>query len=172
MSKLLAISTGILACVLRISSQAPPTDFVRKYSGDFVQTGASGDLRFDKTDPNPATLRTTVTDQELRSERTTKQGASELVLPLDGRSGTCKTEHDVAGTAKLTETAKYLEIETDFPSNQVKGKGTPYAHIHSVERWALSGDGSTLKVCGHADVLGGIVQFRKSGCLSYKRTAS
>jgi hypothetical protein len=161
MSKLPAITTLILACSLAISSQSLPTDVARRYGGDFVQTAATGDLRFDKGDPNPPVLSVAVANQELRTERTTKDGTAELVLPLNGGSGTYKTVGGVTGTAKLTETPKYLEIATDVPSKQLQG--TPYAHIQDVERWVLSGDGLTLKVCGHADSLGGLVQFRKVG---------
>ena len=90
-----------------------------------------------------------------------------MILPFDGREVSYTTIHAVAARAKLKVKGADLEIEKDIP--QAEFQGAPKAHMHSVERWRLSHDSKTLKICGHADSLGGVVEFRISGCEVFKR---
>ncbi|MGH9781808.1 MAG: hypothetical protein ACRD33_08295 [Candidatus Acidiferrales bacterium] len=99
--------------------------------------------------------------------RTTNGLREEMILPFDGREVSFTTSAGAVAKAVLKVKGKRLEIEKDIPQKEFRG--VPKAHIHSVESWSLSHDSRTLKICGHADSLGGVMEFRISGCDIFKR---
>lgn len=90
-----------------------------------------------------------------------------MILPFDGREVSYTTTRGVTAKATLKVKGADLEVQKDIPQKEIRG--APKVHIHSVEHWKLTRDSRTLKICGYADSLGGIVEFRISGCQVFKR---
>jgi hypothetical protein len=152
-----------LAVAVGAAGQSSTKATALNFTGHFILAGATGDLRFDPHNPKHPTLEVVQTADTLH----VKSLEEDMLLPLDDREIQYTTGEGYAATALLKVKGKHLEITKDIQGADFPR--IPKYHIHSVERWSLSGDSKTLKICGSADNPGGIVQFRKSGCQIFRR---
>jgi hypothetical protein len=163
------ISRGmLLPCTLVLLLCANPSFAQQlKFSGTYVLAGASGDLRFDPKMKDQPILKIGQTTDDLQTTLIEKGGTEIITLPLNGSEAAYTTLDGDAGRARIETKNKQIRIR-----RVVQLKSYPNlspSAIYVVETWTLSKDGKTLKICGDAEVRGGIAQFKKSGCQIFKR---
>ncbi|HEV2315047.1 MAG TPA: hypothetical protein VGR94_07060 [Candidatus Acidoferrales bacterium] len=163
MRTLIATALLLATATITFGQASSTTAPKRSFAGTFVLAGASGDLRFDAHSRNQPVLQILQTAGDLQITRTTDGGREKMILPFDGREVSYTTTRGVTAKATLKVKGADLEVQKDIPQEEIK------VHIHSVEHWKLTRDSKTLKICGYADSLGGIVEFRISGCQVFKR---
>jgi hypothetical protein len=137
------------------------------YSGTYILTGASGDLRFDPKMKDQPIFRVVQTTDELQTMLTEKEGTESVVLPLSGNEAEFATVSGKPGKARIETKNGQMHINKTIQLRNDPNL-SPSA-IYEVEKWNLSKDGKLLKICGDSEVRGGIVQFKKSGCQIFRR---
>jgi hypothetical protein len=137
------------------------------FSGTYVLAGANGDLRFDPKMKDQPILKVTQTTDELQTALTKKDGTETMNLPLNGSEVSYTTLSGETGKARVETKGKQMRIRKVLQPKSYSN--IPRGEIYTVENWKLSKDGRILKICGTADVRGGVVQFQKSGCQIFKR---
>jgi hypothetical protein len=137
------------------------------FSGNYVLAGASGDLRFDPKMKDQPILKVVQTTDDLQTVLIEKGGTETITLPLNGSEAAYTTLDGEPGRARVDTKNKQMRIRKVIQSKSYPN--LPPSAIYVVESWNLSKDGKALKICGDAEVRGGIVQFKKSGCQIFKR---